>query len=91
MQVTAERKQWAKFGLARESNKGVTAQSVDQVMFERTNMPKKEEKKDAASAAKQHMVRFNMHAPPEPQSKLDSRIRHQGTISGLMVHSAQSE
>jgi RNA recognition motif. (a.k.a. RRM, RBD, or RNP domain) len=61
VQVTAERKKWAKFGLAAQSNKGVTAQSVEQVMFERTNMPKKEEKKDAASAAKQAMVRSCTH------------------------------
>ena len=36
----------------------MTGQHCEQIMFERTNMPKKEEKKDAASAAKVHMVRF---------------------------------
>lgn len=59
LQITAERKKWAKFGLAAsQGNQGVTGQHCEQIMFERTNIPKKEEKKDAATAAKAHMVRF---------------------------------
>lgn len=50
-EITAERKKWPKFGLAAtQGNKGVTVQSVDQVTFERTNLPKKEEKKENAAA-----------------------------------------
>lgn len=57
LQITSERKAWAKFGLAASAgNQGVTGQHCEQIMFERTNVPKKEEKKDAASAAKVHMV-----------------------------------
>ena len=57
VQITSERKEWPKFGLAAtQGNKGVTVQSVDQVSFERTNLPKKEEKKDPNAAAKHAMV-----------------------------------
>lgn len=66
LQITAERRQWEKFGLAATAgNQGVTGQHGDQIMFERTNLPKKEEKKDAASAAKVHMVCFHYHARSE--------------------------
>jgi hypothetical protein len=59
LQITKERKKWAKFGLAATAgNQGVTGQHAEQIMFERTNTTKKEEKKDAASAAKVHMVCF---------------------------------
>jgi hypothetical protein len=46
---------------ASAGNQGVTGQHAEQIMFERTNTTKKEEKKDAASAAKVHMVRFSTH------------------------------
>ena len=44
LQVTAERRQWPKFGNAAKSNEGVTVQSVDEIMFERNNIAKKDEK-----------------------------------------------
>jgi hypothetical protein len=41
VQVTAERRKWPKYGLAANGNEGVTMQSVDEIMFERTNLQKK--------------------------------------------------
>ena len=55
VQITAERKKWPKFGHAAKSNEGVTMQSVDEIMFERTNLPKKAE---LDSKPENAMVRF---------------------------------
>eukprot|EP01025_Chloroclados_australasicus_P038386 TRINITY_DN3947_c0_g2_i2.p1 TRINITY_DN3947_c0_g2~~TRINITY_DN3947_c0_g2_i2.p1 ORF type:complete len:266 (+),score=39.06 TRINITY_DN3947_c0_g2_i2:116-913(+) len=45
-EVAQQRRQWPKFGQAAVTNEGVTMQSVDDIMFERTNLPKKDEKKE---------------------------------------------
>jgi hypothetical protein len=50
VQITAERKQWAKYGHAMKSNEGVTMQSVDEIMFERNNTKKTEAEKKPENA-----------------------------------------
>lgn len=67
LQVTAERRRWAKFGHAGKSNEGVTVQSVDEIMFERSNAPKKAEKEGKPENA---LVRS--HPPCMPSCRVES-------------------
>ena len=45
LQVTAERMSWPKFGHAAVNNQGVTVRGIDEIQFERTNLPKKTDQK----------------------------------------------
>lgn len=79
-EITAERKQWPKFGLAgSQGNRGVTVQSVDQVTFERTNLPKKEEKKDT-NAAKSAMEGRSLTDVMEEKRRQRELMRAQGLL-----------